>query len=205
MNIVILANGNYPSHEVPLGCLGKADLIVCCDGAVEKLVANGLEPGIIIGDLDSVTPALKIKYAGIIVQDLDQDTNDLTKAVNWCVDRNYENLVILGATGNREDHTIGNISLLAEYVKKTTVKMITDTGIITPHLTSSRLSSFRGQQISVFSVDPETGITSVGLKYKLENMKLRNWWQATLNEAEGNTFDLIFEGGPLIVFQKFRK
>ena len=121
MNIVILANGNYPSHEVPLGYLGRADLIVCCDGAVEKLVTNGLEPGIIIGDLDSVTPALKRKYAGIIVQDLDQDTNDLTKAVNWCVDRNYYNLVILGATGNREDHTIGNISLLAEYVKQTTV------------------------------------------------------------------------------------
>ncbi len=203
MNIVILANGNYPSHEVPLGFLGKADLIVCCDGAVEKLAANGLEPGIIIGDLDSVTSRLKRKYAGILVQDSDQETNDLTKAVNWCIDRNYTSLVILGATGKREDHTIGNISLLAEYARKTGVMMITDTGIFTPRLKSSRFSSFPGQQVSIFSIDPETVITSVGLKYRLGNMKLHNWWQATLNEAEGESFDLIFEGGPLIVYQKF--
>ncbi|MDM8004372.1 MAG: hypothetical protein QUS66_15985, partial [Bacteroidota bacterium] len=57
MKTVILANGTFPSHPVPLARLHETDMIICCDGAAGKLVAHGLEPGIIIGDLDSVPPA----------------------------------------------------------------------------------------------------------------------------------------------------
>jgi thiamine pyrophosphokinase len=61
-----------------------------------------------------------------------------------------------------------------------------------------------GQQVSIFSIDPETEITSSGLKYKLDKKKLTNWWQATLNEAEGSSFTLEIAGLPLIVFLKFQ-
>ncbi len=63
--------------------LRDAEMIICCDGAAEKLVANGLKPDIIIGDLNSVSPGLKERYSYILVQDSYQETNDLTKAVNW--------------------------------------------------------------------------------------------------------------------------
>jgi thiamine pyrophosphokinase len=81
--------------------------------------------------------------------------------------------------------------------------MVTDTGTFTPLLKSSVVKSFPGQLVSVFSVNPETEITSKGLKYRLNNLKLRNWWVATLNEAEAETFELIFNGGPVIVYQNF--
>jgi thiamine pyrophosphokinase len=200
MKTVILANGRYPTHDVPLKHLREADLLVCCDGAAEKLVAHGLEPGIIIGDLDSVSPELKVRYRKILVQDSDQEINDLTKAVNWCIAAGIGEVVILGATGIREDHTIGNISLLADYSEKIDAVMLTDTGCFRVYDRSVTLESHPGQQVSIFSMDPALRVTSSGLKYPLDNLLLHSWWRGTLNEASGNQFILEFEKGMVIIF-----
>lgn len=200
---IILANGRFPEHEIPLGYLKNAGRIICCDGSAENLVKAGYKPDAIVGDMDSLQGELVEKFRDRIFHDDNQDTNDLTKAVQWCIERGYTDLVIIGATGKREDHTIGNISLLAEYIKDVRVIMVTDTGILLPFLKSSEVSSFPGQQISIFSIDPETEISSHGLRYTLERKKIKNWWVATLNEAIGDSFELSFTGGPVLVFLKF--
>jgi thiamine pyrophosphokinase len=157
-----------------------------------------------VGDCDSLDSWIIDKYADKIFEDADQETNDLTKAVRWCYESGYKDIVILGATGKREDHTIGNISLLAEYARTIRIIMITNTGTFYPFLESCRVPSLPGQQVSVFSIDPETEITSSGLKYPLVKRKLRNWWEATLNEALGDQFELKFLGGSVIVFMEFK-
>jgi len=203
MKTVILANGAYPTHEVPLKHLHNAGLIVCCDGAAEKLVAHGLEPGIIIGDLDSVSPALKKRYEKVLVQDSDQETNDLTKAVMWCISRGIEEVVSLGATGIREDHTLGNISLIADYNRSIKATMLTDTGSFRVYDRSVTINSTPGQQVSVFSIDNKLKVTSSGLKFPLNNLVLKSWWRGTLNEATGETFRLSFKNANVIVFLKY--
>jgi thiamine pyrophosphokinase len=201
---VILADGSFPEHEIPLSCLRNASRIICCDGAAGSLIESGLEPFAIVGDCDSLDSWIIDKYADKIFEDADQETNDLTKAVRWCYESGYKDIVILGATGKREDHTIGNISLLAEYARTIRIIMITNTGTFYPFLESCRVPSLPGQQVSVFSIDPETEITSSGLKYPLVKRKLRNWWEATLNEALGDQFELKFLGGSVIVFMEFK-
>jgi thiamine pyrophosphokinase len=201
---VILADGNFPVHEIPLGYLKSAEHIICCDGSAETLLKAGLEPEAIVGDLDSLKPELKKRFSDRLYQDGDQDTNDLTKAVNWCKCKGYDEIVILGATGKREDHTIGNISLLIDYSQEIKVMMVTDTGTITPFLKSCTVSGFPGQQVSIFSINQESEITSSGLKYELRDLKLKNWWTATLNELIGESFTLTFTYGPVLVYQKFR-
>jgi thiamine pyrophosphokinase len=201
---VILADGSFPDHEIPLGYLRNSEHIICCDGSAGNLLKAGMEPEAIVGDLDSLNPEIAERFADRLFKDSEQDTNDLTKAVNWCINNNYKKIVILGATGKREDHTIGNVSLLAEYAMKVSVIMVTDTGILTPLLKSSVVPCFPGQQVSIFSIDPEAEITSSGLKYPLYNLKLHNWWRATLNEATEDSFKLRFAGGPVLVYQKFR-
>jgi len=200
---VILANGKFPDHPEAVGYLLNAKRVVCCDGAADSLIDFGLEPFAIVGDCDSLNKKIAEKYQDRLFRDDDQETNDLTKAVKWCSGRGYENIVILGATGKREDHTLGNISLLIEYAGYFAIKMVTDAGIFIPVLESTVIEVQKGQQISLFSIDPETEITSTGLKYKLDNMKLTNWWTATLNEAEGKNFTLEFKRGRVIVFLKF--
>jgi thiamine pyrophosphokinase len=199
---VIVADGTFPQHEIPLGYVENAKRIVCCDGSTQSLVLTGLKPDVIVGDMDSLSDDLAKMFADRLFPDMNQETNDLTKAVAWCSEMGYKDIVIVGATGKREDHTIGNISLLAEYVRKMNVIMVTDTGILMPFLKSTMISSFPGQQVSIFSIDPETIVTSTGLRYPLSGTKIKNWWFATLNEALGDTFSLDFSGR-LIVYLKF--
>lgn len=200
---IILADGKFPEHEIPLGYLKNAERIICCDGSVKNLINAGYQPDAIVGDLDSLNNDLADKFRDRLFYDDNHDTNDLTKAVEWCRRMGYTNIVILGATGKREDHTIGNISLLAEYKQEIDVIMVTDTGILRPYLESCEVFSFKGQQVSIFSLDPQSEISSCGLKYGLLKKKVSNWWVATLNESLGENFSLEFKSGPVIVYLKF--
>jgi len=200
---VIVADGTFPQNEIPLGYLRNAKRIICCDGSAESLVLAGLVPDAILGDLDSLTDEMAVRFADRIYLDESQETNDLTKAVSWCGEMGYKDIIIVGATGKREDHTIGNISLLVEYAKDLNVMMVTDTGIFMPFLKSCKIHSFPGQQISIFAIDPNTEVTSDGLKFPLKSTKIINWWFATLNESTGESFSLQFEGR-IIVYMKFR-
>jgi thiamine pyrophosphokinase len=200
---IIIADGTFPTHAIPLGYIRNAEKIICCDGSADNTVLAGFTPDAIVGDMDSLSSELANRFADLIFPDDDQETNDLTKAVTWCIESGLKDLVIVGATGKREDHTIGNISLLAEYVEKVNVIMVTDTGQFIPLLKTTSIDSFKGQQISIFAIDPDTEVTTHGLKYPLNRTKIKNWWFATLNEALGDTFTVGFSKGRVIVYLKF--
>lgn len=201
---VVVADGKFPEHEIPLKALSDADIIVCCDGATKKVDIAGITPTAIVGDLDSIGSDLKLKYSDRLFHEPDQDSNDLTKAVKWCIAKNYLDITIVGATGLREDHTLGNIGLLSNYSRLgANIKMLTDTGSFIPLLKSSRLNSYEGQQVSIFSPNNKTLITSTNLQYPIENRSLAEYWMGTLNESLGDWFKLDFDHGPLIIFQEY--
>lgn len=200
---VILANGLFPSHAMPLAALRGAQQIVCCDGAVENLTEVGLVPDWIVGDMDSLSAAGCARYREKLICLRDQETNDLSKAFRFCLSHGWREVVIVGATGLREDHTLGNLSLLADFAAEGSVKMLTDTGWFTPLTCATRLPSCQGQQVSIFSLSSDTIVSAEGLRYPLKGLRLTRWWQAALNEASGAAFSLSFTGGPLLVFQTY--
>lgn len=201
LKTVIVANGKFPEHDIPLRILAEADIVVCCDGAINKIDKYGINPTAIVGDLDSLTPEIKVKYAEKLFYDADQESNDLTKAVKWCLNNDFENIDIIGATGLREDHTLGNISLLTLYAQMgVKVRMLTDNGVLIPLLKSNTIKSIKGQQVSIFSPNNLTRVTSTNLKYSIQNRTLDDYWMGTLNESLGDDFYLDFSPGPIIVF-----
>lgn len=123
---VIIANGRFPSHPVPLSCIREAEYIICCDGAANDFIARGGVPDAIVGDCDSISEENKIRFADILHPNPDQETNDLTKSVQFCVENGRQEIIIVGGTGKREDHTLGNISLLADYAELAEVIMVTN-------------------------------------------------------------------------------
>ena len=60
---VIVANGRFPSAELPLRLLKEAKTIIACDGAVKTLYEKGIHPDAIVGDLDSIPAGLRERYA----------------------------------------------------------------------------------------------------------------------------------------------
>ena len=190
--IVILAAGDFPRAEAPLAVLRGADVRICCDSAAEGLVAHGLEPDRIVGDLDSLSAAFWKKYADRITHISEQDDNDLTKAFRLALTMAPSRITIVGATGKREDHTLGNVSLLLDYAREAScpVEILTDYGRFATIFDTATLPSFPGQQISIFAFDNTLTIKSAGLKYPTDQVRFDTLWKATLNEALSTSFTL---------------
>lgn len=187
--VVILADGDFPTGVVAAALLHNALRVVCCDGAAVRFTAQGGVPQAIVGDGDSLPAELRARYADCIVHVAEQESNDLTKAVRYCMEQGWREMVILGATGRREDHTLGNISLLLNYMELgVAVRMVTDYGLFDPVAGEVAVESYAGQQVSLFA-DRRAVIRGVGLKYPLPT-HLSGWWSGTLNEALGDVFTL---------------
>ena len=86
---VILANGEYPMHVLPLKILEEAQFVICCDGAANEYILRGHTPDIIIGDGDSLSPENKTRFSDIIHHIADQETNDQTKAGHFLQEKGY--------------------------------------------------------------------------------------------------------------------
>jgi thiamine pyrophosphokinase len=201
---LIVANGSFPRLPAALDLLAKASTIIACDGAVESLHQRGFVPAAIVGDLDSIPHALRLRYADRLHAEAEQETNDLTKAVHFACAGGLREALILGATGLREDHTIANVSLLLDYARLLSrVEILSDYGLFTPILQSSTLASVQGQQVSLFAPHPGVEIVdTAGLRWPIRKKILTSWWQGSLNEAEGDSFTLTLSGGGLIVFRQ---
>lgn len=194
---VILANGEFPAHPVALAILNNSKYLVCCDGAINNLAKTNLIPDAIVGDCDSLSEDSLSKFADIIHRISEQETNDLTKAVQFCIKQGKRNITILGATGKREDHTIANISLLCDYMKDAEVEMVTDYGVFVAIDSDSIFESEVKQQVSLFSID-KMPLTSHNLAYPINNHVFTNWWQATLNECTDTEFTIETKGRAVV-------
>ena len=205
-DIVIICDGSFPKTEYPKYLIRTADFIVCCDGAFKKFLSHskaifGCErlPDLVIGDMDTLSAPMQKKYSDIIIKETEQEHNDQTKAVRWVLNNISEigAIHILGATGGRADHTIGNISLLMEYTRmfnlgEINIEIVTDESTIFPLTDTTEFDCGQGREISIFSPDNTLRIKSQGLEYKTDDVVFDNWWKATLNKAKDDRVRLEF-------------
>ena len=203
---VILANGAPPTHPVPLRLFREADRLIACDGAWRKALDLGRTPDAVVGDGDSLGEDGReaLTQRGIpFIGEEEQETNDLCKAFRHAVAMGAEGdaVVILGATGRREDHALGNIFHLLDFAAApreggsdrlpARVSMVTDFGTFEPVLPpGGTWTAAAGRSVSVFAPVPGTRMTSEGLEWPLEGVALDALWRGTLNRTTGDTFTL---------------
>ena len=205
-NVVIICDGVFPKSEYPRYLIRTADFIICCDGALVKFLRNSKAifgeqrlPDLVTGDMDTLSESMQRKYAGIIVKEDEQEHNDQTKAVRWALNNleGIESIYIIGATGGRADHTIGNAALLMEYTRMfdlngINIESITDNGTIFPINDTIEFDCGTGREVSIFTPDNTLRIKSEGLMYPTDEVVFDNWWKATLNKSVSDTVKLTF-------------
>ena len=193
---VIVANGEFPSASVMHRWIDRAPLVVCLDGAANRLLQQGYRPHLIIGDGDSIQPGLAQRYGLEFIRVDEQETNDLSKAVRHLRERGCCRLMMLGITGRRDDHTLGNISLLVYYLQMGVKAVaVTDWGIFVPCRGNALLKTTKGQQVSLFNFRA-TGFKSNDLVYPPYDTTML--WQGTLNEATSDRLSIQAEGDYLV-------
>ena len=184
---IILANGQYPSHPAALNMLHTAGTIICTDGSANKILENGLAPNVIIGDMDSSTID-QDAFKGLYVKISDQDNTDLDKALEWCKLNSLSPLTVLGASQLREDHTIGNLMLLANYSDELDINFVTDYFTITCHHGKRSFTSFKKQLVSILPVEDIQSITTEGLEFPLTDEPFPLSSRGISNRATGHQF-----------------
>ena len=195
---VILANGDFPKRGgAAWKLLAEATRVVCCDGAADAYRRHFRKwPDVIIGDLDSLSrlPS-RVSRPPLLVKVSDQDTNDLEKAMAYCAKQGWKSPVIVGATGKREDHTLGNVFRALDYG----CEIVTDTGRFVPVCGRATFRIAKGAAVSIFATDPRTRMTSKGLEWPLDEVRFKNLYCATLNRATGSRVTLT-ASRPVSVF-----
>ena len=201
--IVVLANGEFPKHDIPLHELDIAGSIICCDGAVESLIDYGKRPQAIVGDFDSIPQNLKEDLANILIHAPNQSENDLRKSLKWVEQHGGKSVTILGASGKREDHLLGNIFSILQFDTQIDMVMITNYGRFYTVHESQKFDGIKEQQVSLFSLDQSIKITTTGLEYPLKNEALSTLYSGTLNAVVDDGFSINISHGQILVYCAF--
>ena len=205
---VIVGNGQFPKKEYPLYLLESADCVVCCDGALDTYLRhfrgrNLRRPDVVVGDMDSLSKKTAERFRDIAVKIDEQETNDQSKAFHYILEHfpDVDTVHILGATGKREDHTIGNLSLLMEYAREmrrqdcgrtVSVDIVSDWSTAFAITDSCTLDVGEGRSVSIICPDNSLNIKSEGLVWPTDNVVFDNLWQTTLNRASADRISLTF-------------
>jgi thiamine pyrophosphokinase len=174
----IFANGDIRDYPRLKTRVQPDDLLIAADGGLHHLQALGFRPQILLGDLDSVTPAEVEEARGQGVQivrfRVDKDETDLQLAIDRAADEGCSRIVIAGGLGGRLDQTLGNIFLLRQ-PSHPEISICLDDGLDEVFLITTK-AEINGQAGDIVSLLPPGGpaydVKTVDLKYPLNYEKL---------------------------------
>ena len=178
---VIVANGDiFLSPDDCLEYCGSNILVIAADGGLQNCLRLGIQPDVLIGDMDSVSPD-QLSQAGHILKAIysypaRKEYTDLELAMNHAIEQGATELIILGALGGRWDMSLSNINLLMSPVLKEKTVRIIDRHIEIRLITGSDTVSLSGAPGDLLTLipfgQPVEGITLSGLAYPLNHETL---------------------------------
>ncbi len=103
--------------------------MLAADRGLDFFLETGLVPDIVDGDFDSLSGAGKaylesLDHTEIVRLNPEKDDTDTQSTLNLAIRRGAKNILILGATGGRLDHFIGNMGLFGIWQTKKGVNVI---------------------------------------------------------------------------------
>ncbi|MCL2003532.1 MAG: thiamine diphosphokinase [Oscillospiraceae bacterium] len=170
------------------------DFVLCADGGARSALALGLKPDMGIGDCDSGLSA-------DITLSAEKDMTDMEACLDYALEAGFESIALLGATGGRLDHFLGNLGLLERaggrafmLDKHHEIHLLTDSLTLAPPIPY--------RYVSLVPLDETvSGVSIAGAKYPLQNAVLRR--AATLgvsNEPlEGKPFTVSVKTGKALL------
>jgi len=200
MKAVILCDGDIPRPSKIYHELSDATLLIAADGGANRVKDLNITPNVIIGDLDSYT--ITGSETAIVIKDEDQETNDLEKALAYALENSVSDVLIIGGTGMRLDHTLKNLSVLLQFNPAFNSIVMLDDYAEIQIITSPFKAEYKiGTVISLFPLSGIVeGITTKGLKYPLNDEDLENGVRdGTSNETVEETIEITFNKGDLLL------
>lgn len=175
---IVFVNGNLSDLSQVKKIIAKEDYLIAVDGGVKYILKLGLTPQIIIGDFDS-TPKNILKKIGrtqrsaptkIIKYPREKDKTDFELAIDYCLEKKFQEIIIFGILGDRIDHLMANIFLLAKtQTENKSVKIKIIEGNKEMYILNKKIVIYGqiGDELSIVPINKLEGVTTDGLSYRL--------------------------------------
>ncbi len=174
--IIIIAGGDIEKNGYILSHFSGDEFVIAVNGGLQNALKIGVEPDLIIGDLDSISEEIlfDFKESGIPIKSFPPQKNesDLEIAIDEAVGMKPQEIIIVGALGKRIDHSLFNIFLLLKY-KDIGIRIIAAGEEVFLCKKSQEMDFPEGTTISLVPLTPTVnGVTLDGFKYPLHDEDL---------------------------------
>lgn len=190
---------------------GNYDVILGADSGMNFLYRAEIKPDVIIGDFDSVDDEALTYFKnqdGIELHQLNpmKDDTDTEYAIRYAISNGATAITVLGGTGTRLDHVLGNVSLLGIGLEEGVSMELVDANnrirMIDKPITIRKNEQY-GKYVSLI---PYTGevcdVTLEGMKYPLDHYLLGGFNSLGVsNEIEEEEARISFSKGLLLVIE----
>lgn len=204
MNVAIFGNGQFNQFNIVDKFLNLNDtFIIGVDGGCDFLIENNIKIDLAIGDFDSINNKNFIEQV-LNIKKVNMDYSDLEVAVNYCINKKFDNVYMFGCTGKRSDHFMFNLRLLYKLFQNNLNSVIIDEFHFIKILDGEGI--FYKENFEFFSILPiydETIVSINGSEYDLNNKKLDMESTLTLSNRWKNDKVNICVDKPVFIYLVF--
>ena len=190
---------------------GRYDRILAADSGMNALYAAAVTPDIIIGDLDSADEKIlaffqQNKAIDFCTLNPEKDDTDTEFAIRESIRRGADSITIIGGTGTRLDHVLGNISLLGIGLEEGVRMELLDAHnriCMIDHSVTLKKKEQYGNYLSLIPYNGNvTGVTLKGLKYPLHDYTMGGFNSLGIsNEIVDDEASIELTSGQLLVIE----
>jgi thiamine pyrophosphokinase len=206
---IVVAGGDAAPEDAAQ--LVGAEILIAADSGAEWLARQGATPDLVVGDLDSLDPALldQLSSHGVAVErhPAEKEASDAELALARAVADGADQVVILGGMGGeRLDHELANLLLLADRRWDGIELRIVRGPTMVRALHGGRRRDLYGAPGDLVTLLPvggdATGVTTTGLRFPLRSETLHVGRSRGLsNEVEQAPASVSLDGGTLLVIE----
>lgn len=178
MKGLIISNGTIKDYDRLKKEIDTSDFIICADGGIEYLIKLNAEPDLVLGDLDSISQLgldyIKNKSIQVKLFPSIKDDTDTALALEYLLDRGFDEITFMGVTGTRMDHTMANILLLNTLLERGVKgKIIDDNNIIQLVDEYLEIEYMENSYVSIIPISEKGVVVSLqGFFYNLNKGKI---------------------------------
>lgn len=190
---------------------GRYDRILAADSGMNALYAAAVTPDIIIGDFDSADKKIlaffqQNKEIDFCNLNPEKDDTDTEFAIRESIRRGADSITIIGGTGTRLDHVLGNISLLGIGLEEGVRMELLDAHnriCMIDHSVTLKKKEQYGNYLSLIPYNGNvTGVTLKGLKYPLHDYTMGGFNSLGIsNEIVDDEASIELTSGQLLVIE----
>ena len=203
----IVGAGEFTPRDL---CPRTGDFVIAADGGLRALEELGIQPDLLIGDLDSLGDHPLPDGVPLEKHPVEKDDTDTGIALAQGYAMGYRDFVLCGCAGGRIDHLIANFQSMCRYSK-----LGAAVRLIAPEYDAYALSNGSmtlphrpaGTTVSIFCHGEKAeGVSIRGLYYPLDGYTLTNDHPLGVsNQHMQEEAEISVQNGTLLIIQYLQK